>query len=198
MPQPLPVGCAALPSPSQTALQHVWQLAVQRCSTFKVFPCPFSGPLACVQIIRQSLLEDTDASTQTPPAAAEAEAPQPGGSQQQMQQQEPQQGPGKEQQQADALSAYKGGPVFLVTDIKSTGSAPRNIAAMPSAPFLYGVSIGICMSSATSEPGGAGLGTVGWHEVSSAHQQVEFDWPLLSSWSVTLFLARDEHQADAA
>jgi len=128
-----------------------------------------------VQIIRQSLLEDTDGSTQPPPAAeVKPAAPQPGGNQQQAQQ-EQQQGPRKEQQQADALSAYKGGPVFLVTDIKSTGSAPSNIATMPSAPFLYGVSIGICMSSATSEPGGAGLGTVGWHEVGSVHQGVVLD-----------------------
>lgn len=69
------------------------------------------------------------------------------------------------EQQGDALSTYNGGPVFLVTDIKSTGDAATNIATMPSAPFLYGVSIGICMSSALSEAGGAGLGTVGWHEV---------------------------------
>ena len=55
--------------------------------------------------------------------------------------------------------------MFLVTDIKSTGAPHTNIATMPNAPFLYGVSIGVCMSSATSEPGGAGLGTVGWHEV---------------------------------
>jgi hypothetical protein len=72
----------------------------------------------------------------------------------------------QQQQQPDALSGYSGGPVFLVTDIKSTGDAKTNIATMPQAPFLYGVSIGICMSSAMSEPGGAGLGTVGWHEVS--------------------------------
>ena len=55
--------------------------------------------------------------------------------------------------------------MFLVTDIKSTGAPHTNIATMPNAPFLYGVSIGVCMSSATSEPGGAGLGSVGWHEV---------------------------------
>lgn len=60
--------------------------------------------------------------------------------------------------------------MFLVTDIKSTGEAKSNIATLPNAPFLYGVSIGICMSSATSEPGGCGLGTVGWHEVRAGWQ----------------------------
>jgi hypothetical protein len=113
------------------------------------------GFYARVQVIHDSLL-GSNSSTCASEAAAAALADATASQQQQLQQQ---------QQQPDALSGYSGGPVFLVTDIKSTGDAKTNIATMPQAPFLYGVSIGICMSSAMSEPGGAGLGTVGWHEV---------------------------------
>jgi hypothetical protein len=110
---------------------------------------------AHMQLIRESLLPDsTPTSSNATASTAHPAGAAAGPAQQQQQQQLP-----------DALSTYAGGPVFLVTDMKSTGDAASNIATMPSAPFLYGVSIGICMSSATSQPGGAGLGTVGWHEV---------------------------------
>lgn len=115
--------------------------------------------LSAVQLIRESLLPD---STSTSSSGNNSAA-------------QPTAGPAEQQQQLpDALSTYSGGPVFIVTDMKSTGDAASNIATMPSAPFLYGVSIGICMSSATSEPGGAGLGTVGWHEVSPGLMSAAF------------------------
>ncbi len=55
-----------------------------------------------------------------------------------------------------------------------TPSAPRarpesrptyeeNVAKNPMAPMMYGTSVLSCMSSALSEPGGAGLGTLGLH-----------------------------------
>lgn len=49
---------------------------------------------------------------------------------------------------------------WLVADIKSQGDfeANRNI---PLLPYMYGMSVFYCMSSALSEPGGAGLGTLG-------------------------------------
>ena len=114
--------------------------------------------LRCLQIIRGSLLEDDSSTSRSAAAGVAPKIHQPSTAAAAAEQEQP-------PQQEDALSSYTGGPVFLVTDIKSTGDAPTNIATIPSAPFLYGVSIGICMSSAMSEPGGAGLGTVGWHEV---------------------------------
>ena len=46
-----------------------------------------------------------------------------------------------------------------------------NIAANPMASLLYGVSVLACMSSALSEPDGAGLGTLGL-PASKAEQMV--------------------------
>jgi hypothetical protein len=66
-----------------------------------------------LQAIRTSLLPDAD-------------APAPSSSQQQ-----PSDLP-------DALTSYRGGPAFLCIDIKSLGSPARNIAAMPTAPLVYG------------------------------------------------------------
>lgn len=72
---------------------------------------------------------------------------------------------GHSTQQQDALTGYNGEPVLLVTDIQSQGNPAGNISKMPIASMLYGISVAVCMSSALSEPGGAGLGTVGFHEV---------------------------------
>lgn len=116
--------------------------------------CTLSCVAVGLQIIRQSLVDEGSSPSGGTQASAAADS------------QALQQPAQPQQQQDDALSTYSGGPVFLVTDIKSTGAPHTNIATMANAPFLYGVSIGICLSSATSEPGGAGLGTVGWHEVS--------------------------------
>lgn len=54
--------------------------------------------------------------------------------------------------------------VWLIADIKAKGSYERNVAENPMAPLMYGLSVLSCMSSALSEPGGAGLGTLGLHE----------------------------------
>ena len=50
--------------------------------------------------------------------------------------------------------------VWLVADIRARGGLEDN-RAIPVLPLMYGMSILYCMSSAMSEPGGAGLGTLG-------------------------------------
>lgn len=51
---------------------------------------------------------------------------------------------------------------WLVKDIRCSSEAKGNLAN-PMAAMMYGFSISSCMSSALSEPGGAGLGTLGLH-----------------------------------
>lgn len=51
---------------------------------------------------------------------------------------------------------------WLVKDIRCTAD-PRDNLANPLAAMMYGFSITSCMASALSEPGGAGLGTLGLH-----------------------------------
>jgi ubiquinone/menaquinone biosynthesis C-methylase UbiE len=51
---------------------------------------------------------------------------------------------------------------WLVKDIRCTPK-PRDNLKNPMAAMMYGFSISSCMSSALSEPGGAGLGTLGLH-----------------------------------
>ncbi len=53
--------------------------------------------------------------------------------------------------------------IWLIADIKSYGSYEENVAENPMAAMMYGTSVMTCMSSALSEPGGAGLGTLGLH-----------------------------------
>jgi ubiquinone/menaquinone biosynthesis C-methylase UbiE len=50
---------------------------------------------------------------------------------------------------------------WLLVDIKAGETLRENIELNPLASLLYGVSVLSCMSSALSEPGGAGLGTLG-------------------------------------
>jgi SAM-dependent methyltransferase len=50
---------------------------------------------------------------------------------------------------------------WLLVDIRASETLAGNIEANPMASLLYGVSVLSCMSSALSEPGGAGLGTLG-------------------------------------
>lgn len=50
--------------------------------------------------------------------------------------------------------------VWLVKDIRCA-SSPRDNLSNPMAAMMYGFSVASCMSSAMSEPGGAGLGTLG-------------------------------------
>jgi SAM-dependent methyltransferase len=53
--------------------------------------------------------------------------------------------------------------VWLIADIKAHASYEENVERNPMAALMYGTSILSCMSSALSEPGGAGLGTLGLH-----------------------------------
>ena len=50
---------------------------------------------------------------------------------------------------------------WLLVDIRAGETLSENIAENPMASLLYGVSVLTCMSSALSEPGGEGLGTLG-------------------------------------
>jgi 2-polyprenyl-3-methyl-5-hydroxy-6-metoxy-1,4-benzoquinol methylase len=51
--------------------------------------------------------------------------------------------------------------VWLVCDIKARDTYEENVARNPMAAMMYGMSVLTCMSSALSEAGGAGLGTLG-------------------------------------
>lgn len=54
--------------------------------------------------------------------------------------------------------------VWLVAEIRALPTYEENVARNPMTPMMYGVSVLSCMSSALSEPGGAGLGTLGLPE----------------------------------
>ena len=54
--------------------------------------------------------------------------------------------------------------IWLIADIKCYPSFRENLENNPMASLMYGFSVLTCMSSALSEPGGAGLGTLGLHE----------------------------------
>jgi 2-polyprenyl-3-methyl-5-hydroxy-6-metoxy-1,4-benzoquinol methylase len=51
--------------------------------------------------------------------------------------------------------------VWLIGDIKARGSYEAEVERNPMVAMMYGVSVLACLSSALSEPGGAGLGTLG-------------------------------------
>ncbi|HEY8153116.1 MAG TPA: class I SAM-dependent methyltransferase [Myxococcota bacterium] len=53
---------------------------------------------------------------------------------------------------------------WLIADIKAHGSYQENVEKNPMAAMMYGTSVISCMSSALSEPGGLGLGTLGFPE----------------------------------
>ncbi|MCC6764522.1 MAG: class I SAM-dependent methyltransferase [Deltaproteobacteria bacterium] len=53
---------------------------------------------------------------------------------------------------------------WLIADIKSHPTFEETLARNPMAAMMYGFSVLSCMSSALSEPGGAGLGTLGFTE----------------------------------
>lgn len=53
---------------------------------------------------------------------------------------------------------------WLLVDIKALDTFEQNAAKNPMASLMYGISVLSCMSSALSEPGGAGLGTLGLSE----------------------------------
>jgi SAM-dependent methyltransferase len=54
--------------------------------------------------------------------------------------------------------------VWLVADIKAYDTFAENVERNPMAALMYGTSVLSCMSSALSEPGGEGLGTLGLSE----------------------------------
>ncbi len=54
--------------------------------------------------------------------------------------------------------------IWLLVDIKGRDSFAENVEKNPMAALMYGISVLSCMSSALSEPGGAGLGTLGLPE----------------------------------
>jgi 2-polyprenyl-3-methyl-5-hydroxy-6-metoxy-1,4-benzoquinol methylase len=62
-----------------------------------------------------------------------------------------------------ARSCLSDDGIWLVADIKTRGGLEDN-RKIPVLPMMYGMSILYCMSSAMSEPGGAGLGTLGLTE----------------------------------
>jgi 2-polyprenyl-3-methyl-5-hydroxy-6-metoxy-1,4-benzoquinol methylase len=53
---------------------------------------------------------------------------------------------------------------WLIADIKAHPSYQENVEKNPMAAMMYGTSVIACMSSALSEPGGLGLGTLGLPE----------------------------------
>ena len=50
---------------------------------------------------------------------------------------------------------------WLLVDIKALDTFEQNVRKNPMAALMYGISVLSCMSSALSEPDGAGLGTLG-------------------------------------
>ncbi len=64
---------------------------------------------------------------------------------------------------AEIHAALRPDGSWLCSDIRSFPKFADNLAENPGAPLLYGFSVMVCMSSAMSEPGGAGLGTLGFN-----------------------------------
>jgi 2-polyprenyl-3-methyl-5-hydroxy-6-metoxy-1,4-benzoquinol methylase len=60
--------------------------------------------------------------------------------------------------------AVKPDGTYLIADIKGFPTYEENLAENPMVAMMYGFSVLSCMSSATSEPDGEGLGTLGFHE----------------------------------
>jgi SAM-dependent methyltransferase len=61
-------------------------------------------------------------------------------------------------------SSLKPDGTWLLVDIKARDTFEENALKNPMASLMYGISVLSCMSSALSEPGGAGLGTLGFPE----------------------------------
>jgi 2-polyprenyl-3-methyl-5-hydroxy-6-metoxy-1,4-benzoquinol methylase len=60
--------------------------------------------------------------------------------------------------------ALKDDGTWLIADIKSKPTFEENLERNPMAAMMYSVSVLSCLSSSMSEPGGAGLGTLGFSE----------------------------------
>ena len=65
---------------------------------------------------------------------------------------------------AATVRAIRRDGVWLIADLKAHESYEKNVERNPMAAMMYGMSVMACMSSGLSEPGGAGLGTLGFHE----------------------------------
>jgi 2-polyprenyl-3-methyl-5-hydroxy-6-metoxy-1,4-benzoquinol methylase len=61
-------------------------------------------------------------------------------------------------------AALRDDGVWLLVDMKARDTFAENAAKNPMAALMYGVSVLSCLSSGLSEPGGAGLGTLGLPE----------------------------------
>lgn len=60
--------------------------------------------------------------------------------------------------------ALKDDGTWLIADINAKATFEENLADNPMVAMMYGFSVMSCMSSSLSEPGGAGLGTLGFTE----------------------------------
>lgn len=60
--------------------------------------------------------------------------------------------------------ALKPDGTWIVSDINGFATPEENLEKHELAHVLYGFSVMCCMSAGLSEPDGAGLGTLGWHE----------------------------------
>jgi 2-polyprenyl-3-methyl-5-hydroxy-6-metoxy-1,4-benzoquinol methylase len=90
--------------------------------------------------------------------------------------------------------ALKPDGTWFIADIKSLPTFEENLEKNPMTALMYAFSVMGCMSSALSEPGGAGLGTLGFNE-SVARQmtaaagftrfrRIEFDNPMNAYYEV--------------
>jgi hypothetical protein len=69
------------------------------------------------------------------------------------------------QQMMEAIrAAIADDGTWLLVDIKARDTFAENVRKNPMTSLMYGVSVLSCMSSALSEPDGAGLGTLGLPE----------------------------------
>lgn len=69
--------------------------------------------------------------------------------------------------------ALKPDGTWFIADIKSAPTFEENLEKNPMTALLYAFSVMGCMSSALSEPGGAGLGTLGFNEAVARHLTAE-------------------------
>jgi len=60
--------------------------------------------------------------------------------------------------------AVKPDGTWLIADIHGRPTLEENLSDNPMAGMMYGFSVLSCLSSSLSEPGGAGLGTLGFSE----------------------------------
>lgn len=68
--------------------------------------------------------------------------------------------PGPDRAAAAIRRALRADGIWLIKEVRSSGSWAENLRN-PMLAMMYGTSVATCLSSALSEPGGAGLGTLG-------------------------------------